>query len=189
MNVRITMLKEKLTEYVKYSDTNFEPLSNEDDKLFIENLINIQTYVIIPNYDNNKNKITHFYTVGLWYFHDIPEIVLNIDDFEDTSENMEIINMIFNILHKNNAQTKDDKLFIEKYKLTFNFTKIEVDDYLSIKCHFMMWFYMYYNYTNKINDILKINMTMNEFNNIKKNLLIFINDDNYSSDSSIDNDV
>uniref|UniRef100_A0A6C0DZV3 Uncharacterized protein n=1 Tax=viral metagenome TaxID=1070528 RepID=A0A6C0DZV3_9ZZZZ len=182
MTDKISMLKEKLTEYSKYIDKDFEPLSNADEKLFIEKMIDTKTYNIVPHY-NTEKQITHFYTVGLWYFYDIPEINLIIENFKETEENIEIVNMIFDIIYKNNNKKQDNKLFLEKYNVSFDFTKIDVNDYLSINCHFMFWFYMFYNYTNKTNDIMSINISENNFNDIKQKILSYIYD---SQDTSQD---
>lgn len=183
MTDKISMLKEKLTEYSKYFDNDFEPLSNDDEKLFIEKMIETKTYNIVPRY-NKERQITHFYTVGLWYFYDIPEINMNVENFKETDENLDIVNIIFNIIHKNNDKKQDNKLLLEKYNVSFDFTKIDVDDYLSINCHFMFWFYMFYNYTNKTNDIMSINISENNFNDIKQKIMSYIYD--ISQDASQD---
>ena len=47
----------------------------------------------------------------------------------------------------------------------------------------MFWFYMFYNYTHKTNDIISINISENNFNDIKQKLLSYIYD---SQDASQD---
>ena len=93
------LLIEKFEAYKKLyneSKDDFEPLRNNDDITFIENLIKTNNFAVVPVY--KENKITKFYTVGLWYFFNVPELVINLENIVLDNENDEYINMIFDII-------------------------------------------------------------------------------------------
>jgi len=180
------LLIEKFEAYKKLyneSKDDFEPLRNNDDITFIENLIKTNNFAVVPVY--KENKITKFYTVGLWYFFNVPELVINLENIVLDNENDEYINMIFDIIYRNIIKLTDfstDKINIslEKYNLNYDLINVKPDDYLGLDSHFMFWFYMYYSssLSDEIYKVLMLDLNENLFNDTKKKLLDFMLQDN-----------
>lgn len=160
-----------------------EPIESKNDVNIIERLINLETFVTIPVFARNShvynkcdnsstNKcdvLTHVYTLGMWYYWGLPEIVIRFDkpviDYHD------VANILINLIHdelffkfKNIIVNESDELIhidyesvsknvdikLDKFDLEFTFKRISGDQYMDVKAGYMMWFYMYY--MDAIND-------------------------------------
>lgn len=146
------------------SDRGF-PIESKYDITLLEELIKLETFVTIPYCENNnKTEISFFYTIGLWYYWGLPEIIILFD--EPISKDMEFINVIINMIHdeiffmyrdrivNNTTNTIDridfDKepnnitLTFDKFDVDFKLKKLQSEKYMKHKTPYMMWFYMYY---------------------------------------------
>jgi len=73
------------------------PIESKNDIDIIDRIVKLQTFIMIPIY-NSANGITHFYTLGMWYYWGLPEILITFD--KPVFENMyESINIFTNIIH------------------------------------------------------------------------------------------
>ena len=139
------------------------PLDSQGDAKFIEKICDIKTFVVLPIFD--EKGITHVYTVGLWYYWGLPELVIQFD--EPLRENPNFINMIVNIIHvtlfdkfsdkilsaekdENGVQMitrndfDDETIQINRHEIEFDFKKVDGNEYMELNAGYMMWFYMYY---------------------------------------------
>lgn len=127
-------LLQKFEEYHKnYGKTkgNNGALDTENDIFIIKKLINSQDYVIIPVYvDDTGETVSHFYTVGRWYYHQKPDIVIRLEN--NTKMIMEIMYYLVKIFDDGEG----NNLITPR--------KIKEDEYMEIKAPYLMWFYMYY---------------------------------------------
>jgi hypothetical protein len=143
-----------------------EAVESQQDINIINKLVELESYVTFPTYSKDNKSITHFYTIGFWYYWGLPEIVLQFD--QPIRENAEFANVIINIIHDELFSMWHDRIIIEnskcisinrmnfeeepnrivlnldKFDLKFILNKIKEDKYMDIKAMYMMWFYMYY---------------------------------------------
>jgi len=139
------------------------PIESKIDIDIIERMINLQTFITIPVYSSTNKNVTHCYTLGLWYYWGLPELVIT---FEKPIHNIEFINVFTNIIHdelffmfKNRIVNKSDKIInridyhsereslnivLDKFDLEFELKRIKQNDYMDIRVSYMMWFHMYY---------------------------------------------
>lgn len=176
----------------KIKDEGGSPIESQVDIDIIENLINLQTFVTIPVYADtiNGKVVTQCYTLGLWYYWGLPELVISFET--PINGNIEFINLITNVIHdelffmfknkiiKANKSTSNDiyridykpdtiNLILSKFDIEFKLKRVHKDDYMSIRAMYMMWFYMYYmdalkNKKNKPKLYPMYKITMNEAN-------------------------
>lgn len=151
------------------SGQGIEPIESKIDIDIIERLINVETFVIIPVFTNSESStdksdvLTHVYTLGMWYYWGLPEIVITFD--KSVSDYHDIINILINLIHdelffkfkdkivnENNEMlcidyetiSKNIKISLDKFDLSFKLKRICDNAYMDIKAGYMMWFYMYY---------------------------------------------
>jgi hypothetical protein len=137
----------------KYSGDSMSPIGSSDDQMLINKLIESKNFVIIPvNLSNDQTMYTHFYTIGLWYFWNIPDIVMK---FENPMKNInpEMINLIYDILvnrmlecEKEIIDQKQERntLGLDKINLQCELTIIREDEYFDIQSILLLWFNMFY---------------------------------------------
>jgi hypothetical protein len=142
------------------------PIESARDIDLINTLIRLKTFATIPVFNTNK-ELTHIYTIGLWYYWGLPEIVLKFDEsIKEKSEyhNM-VLNIVLNIIHdklfamyhdkilglnKNinqinfDSEPSDLNINLDNFDIEFNLKRVESDQYMDIKALYMLWFYTYY---------------------------------------------
>lgn len=138
------------TKYSENSvDKTLSPIGSQDSITLINKLIETKNFVIVPVNLSNESAYTHFYTIGLWYFWNIPEIVIKFDS-PTKNLNPEIINLICDILVNKMLEINDNKyqnsitLNLDKIDLQCSLTLIKDDEYLDIQSVHLLWFYMFY---------------------------------------------
>jgi hypothetical protein len=209
----VSIATEKYSSIDNIPQNKGEPIENKRDIEIIEKLIKVRNYIVIPVY--SKKGITHAYTVGMWYFMGIPDIVINFE--EPLDDNHEFIQMIFSIIHDtlsiklegllvNNKTdniseyidrldyTNDIKLKTPKYKTEFELCKVKEDDYFDINCNYIIWFNSYFmRAATNMNDneimmypIYEINFSKQEYNN--KCALILDSLESYINDLNVVNE-
>lgn len=182
---------------IKSSDGS--PIESKTDIEIIEKLITLKTFITVPIFESNSgnSKCIKVYTVGLWYYWGLPELVI---EFDTPVSDTNFINIIINILH-------DELFFMYKSKLepenadeinridfsfepntielclpNFNFnlsaTKLEDTKYMDVKAGFMMWFYMYYmdamfheNDEPKLHPVYEIRLSEDYYKTVNKNVI------------------
>lgn len=168
LNIRLNVFKQavisKYGSIDKMQNENGSPIESQLDIDIIERLIELRTFTTLPVYaTTNPNTVTHCYTLGLWYYWGLPELVITFET--PISDNIEFVNIITNIIHdelffmfKNKIVKRDitDKInrndykqdtiniVLDKFDLEFKLKKIHQENYLDAKVPYMMWFYMYY---------------------------------------------
>jgi len=178
-----------------------EAIESQRDIDIINKIIELESFITIPVYTSDAKAITHFYTIGLWYYWGIPEIVLEFN--LPITDNTEFANVILNIIHDklfsmhrekiiiNNTgryvdinridfseEPKKIKLMLDKFDVNFKMIRIDGNQYMDIRAYFMMWFYMYYmNATKNEKDepqlypVYKINIDRNEYTQVSKKIM------------------
>lgn len=166
LNIFIKTAIEKYKSLDNIVEGNCAPVNSNSDVNIINKLIEMKSFITIPIF-NRSNSITHFYTIGLWYFWGLPELVIKFT--EPIKQNADFINIITNIIYdkffemyKNKITMESNqnnkiinrldfelepnqiKLEIDKFNICFNMKKVEHDKYMELNAIFMMWFYMYY---------------------------------------------
>ncbi len=148
----------------KIKQDHSAPIESQRDIDVINKLIGLETFATIPVFTDDGTAITHFYTIGLWYYWGIPEIVFRFDT--PLKENTEFISVIVNIIHDRlfamysnrivtqkpadinriNFETEPEKIVLEleNFGVDFKMTRVDNNQYMDIKAMFMLWFYMYY---------------------------------------------
>ena len=139
-------------------------IESQKDIDTINKLIELETFVIVPNYTDDNEYITHFYTIGMWYYWGIPEMVFKFDS--PIKENAEFISLIVNLIHDKvfamyrsklitsditninriNYDLEPENIIIEldKFGIDFLMKRVVNNEYMDIKALYMLWFYMYY---------------------------------------------
>lgn len=136
-------------------------VESQQDIDIINRIIELESFVTFPTYAKDCKSITHFYTVGMWYYWGIPEIILQFN--LPITENTDFANVILNIIHdklftmyRDKIMTQDInrvdffsepkgiKLKLDKFDITFKMHRVSTDQYMEMKAMYMMWFYMYY---------------------------------------------
>jgi hypothetical protein len=159
----------------KIKNIESAPIDSQRDIDIINKMIELKIFITIPVLQEDKNKtegISHFYTLGLWYYWGLPEIVIKFD--KPIQQNAEFINIIVNIIHDKLYYMYKDKILInsqhsngidfiqdinridfnegpkeitielEEFDVYFRMRRIEENQYMDIKTYYMLWFYMYY---------------------------------------------
>lgn len=186
------------------------PIQSKDDIELLDKLINTQNFIIIPIIDNDV--ITGAYTVGLWYYWGLPEIIISCDG---TNSHCQYFNILIEMIRRELFNTNENIirrdvfnysnspsnlcLSINKYDIVLELKKLDETDYLSKKTLHMFWFYMFYMeaelddlnepilfpvYCVDLNDKQCNQIIDKIFDNIVDNI---IENENYSSDiNSVD---
>ena len=174
-NNQSNRLKKILNIFIESTTNKFGSIDNikEDRCLAIESqrdidminkLVDLKTFAIIPVFIKDDDSISHFYTMGMWYYWGLPEIVFTFDT--PIKENAEFINVVTNILHDKifamyrnriissdintinrinfEAEPEILNIELENFDIDFKMTRIDSNRYMDIQAVFMMWFYMYY---------------------------------------------
>ena len=151
-------------------EASFLPINSEKDVMIINKLIELKTFITIPVYVTNKcDTITHFYTIGLWYYWGLPELIIKFN--EPVNQNVEIVNIIINIIHDKlftlykdrllsqgpgtipgkkinlidfNLEPAEYLLDLEKFDVKIKLNKMDDTDIMDFNTLIMLWFYTYY---------------------------------------------
>ncbi|VBB17696.1 hypothetical protein YASMINEVIRUS_159 [Yasminevirus sp. GU-2018] len=157
----------------KIEKTAGAPIESKTDIDIIERLCQLQTFVTLPVHDKTGTSITHFYTIGLWYYWGLPELIISFKN--PIRENVDFINTITNIIHDElfhmykdrvvstqpsdpkitpappsiarldfEAEPETLKVVLDKFDLEFDLKRVPLDNYMGTKTVYMMWFYMFY---------------------------------------------
>lgn len=187
----------KYGSYDKIKSDDCIPIQSENDVNLIKKLIELKNFVMIPI--STEKGMTHAYTIGLWYYWGLPEIVLTFD--EPVDSNPEFIHIIVNLIHDYLFSKYSDKLTsqspdidretfsqsnspknlvidLEDYNIQFKLSKVDETDYMSNGTSFMFWFYMYYMEAEhddknepKLYPVYQINMGQAEYTQVTQKLI------------------
>jgi hypothetical protein len=100
LNIFAKAAKDKFGSLDNIKEKLSGPVESQKDIDMINTIINLKTFAVIPVFVDDT-QISHFYTIGMWYYWGLPEIVINFD--KPISKNIEFVNILINIIH--------DKLF------------------------------------------------------------------------------
>ena len=169
------------------------PLQSINDIGLLNKIIDTKDFVIIPVFDDNSD-IIKVYTIGLWYYWGLPEILF--DFTEPVKQNQDFVHIFVNIIkqqlykkYHNHIVIDNKTINREVFKYDTLPTEIELDlklynveyvmekmidmDYLNKNITYMFWFYMYY-MDNKENDVLyplyKIEVEKANYTQIEKHV-------------------
>ena len=178
-----------------------EPFETDNDHHVIQKIIELKTFVVIPNIENNK--IVSLYTVGCWYYWNIPELYLYFD--EPLQVNIHIVNTIVGTIHNalvnfiNNSIDKTvEKTFdleLPEYQLSLTLEYVPIDNVLEINAPYTLWFNTYWgcvDLENKVDDpqypTYKIKMNEQQITNVIDYVAdsILENETEYDSDDSLE---
>jgi len=143
---------------------DFKPLESINDINIIGQLIQSKTFCIVPAYDKTEpTKITHYYTLGMWYYWGLPEIIILLDNpIEISKINGSYINILFNIIQDKLFKQLSDKIEnnnksinriehkenyvidIKEFNYKLNLKKLADDKYLEHNISYLFWFHMFY---------------------------------------------
>jgi hypothetical protein len=169
LNLFVKSAVDKYGSIDKIKNDGCSPIDSQRDIMIIEKLIELKTFVTIPVFvqaNENTKTISHFYTIGLWYFWGLPEIVITFE--QPITQNAEFINIVINVIHDKlyaiyrdkltphdndlNSITRLDflkepgriKLRLNNFNIHFIMKRLEPIHYMENNTPFMLWFYMYY---------------------------------------------
>lgn len=164
LSVFTKVVMDKFGSINKIKQDGCAPIESQRDIDMINKLISLETFATIPVFTSDGTAITHFYTIGLWYYWGIPEIVFKFDT--PIRENAEFINVVINIIHDKlfavyrdrivsnkrsdinriNFESEPETLVLnlENFGIDFKMNRVDNNQYMDIKAMFMLWFYMYY---------------------------------------------
>lgn len=170
-------LWEILNQYIKNTIIKFGSIANvqHDDVLPIDaqedidvvnRLVQLKTFCIIPNINPDTQRVTHIYTLGMWYYWGIPEILINFDvpviENEITFCKQLFLDVIHNYLYKKymDKLVCDDNTKIrsinfwnepstisivnETYSINLDINRVAETEYIKLGLTRLLWFYMYY---------------------------------------------
>lgn len=141
------------------------PLESPSDIVKIQRLIDHKSFIIVPAQDEKTQQITHVFTVGMWYYWGIPDVIIRFNPYIDND--FGFIQILLNIVHDQIFDKFKEKIIDQKTDLKINrldfkndYSKFSIEDdsldiklnlnivdeseYLSLKAMPMMWFYMYF---------------------------------------------
>lgn len=204
-SIQSKLLKDKLDAYTKLSfnkhkdfddipKNSFYVIECKKDIEIINKLIDLQSFILLPV--SNDKGITHVYSIGLWYYYGIPDIVINFEN--EITENQEFIQTIYSSLHEKLFELfesviideysentndiilrhkfeKDININIKEFQFKFNMKRINEKHYMNMDCSYMVWFDTYFMKSNNNENIeypiYQIRLTKNEYNQICNSVL------------------
>lgn len=202
-------LSDKLKTYYEFSikqfgsldkipKDKFNVIDSDRDVEIVQRLIDLKSFIMLPV--SNSKGITHAYTIGLWYYYGLPDLVIQFED--EIEENSEFIQTIVSIIHDflfdkfekviineypdndddiiiRHDFTKDINLDLKKFDINLNLTRIDEKHYMNMKCNYAVWFDTFFSKTNEaINDdypIYLVKFTKDEYNNFCMKILDSLN--------------
>jgi hypothetical protein len=135
---------EELKCFYNNNKNNTTIFENDIDHDIIKRLIELNTFCIVP-----ADKC--FYTIGLWYYYGLPEIVVELsNDFDEKDLNVHlVVQTLINIIHNKLTKLYGTNLtkeytanIIDIEHITL--TKVKEEHYLQNNIAYMLWFYMYF---------------------------------------------
>lgn len=218
LGARLQIFKENiLAKYGTYDDIKTDemiPLQSRSDVDLINKLVDTKDFVIIPVY--NGNSIIQVYTIGLWYYWGLPELVFNFTT--PIKKNQDFVHIFINIIKSQldsnyhnkiviDSKTIDRSIFnydnlqeeillnIDKYDVDFIMKKMDDMDYLDKNTSYLLWFYMYYMdiKTNTNNEpilypLYKIDVNYVNYSHIEKKVNSLIAESTNNLHKTQDND-
>lgn len=192
-------LKERLDVFIKkaidlygsvenINHTDTFPISNNKDVELINKMIDSNTFILLPYYDEN-NVMKGVYTLGLWYYWQLPELIIN---FEKDIEFNLFVNLVVSAIKNKLAEcfNIDDKTNDIIELEDFVLEKITDEKYMKMTT--LMWFYMYFSDTNVLYPIYQIDISNYDylenklFDNVLDKLFDNVGDISDTSDSDSD---
>lgn len=203
-NAQALKLKNLLKTYIENPDNlssdSISPIGSSESIKLINGLIESQNFVIVPVNSSDDQTYTHFYTIGLWYFWNIPEIVIK---FEKPIQiiNTQIVNLIYDIIVNkmleidyNHKTVTHESILIDLDIINSHceMTLIKEDEYLDIQAIHMMWFYMFYAKAEKNADnqpllypVYLINLDQDKYTHLEFNIKKLIDQSYFDNEESI----
>jgi len=133
-----------LKYFYSNNKNNTKIFENEIDHDIINRLIELNTYCIVP-----ADKC--YYTIGLWYYYGLPEIVIELtDEYNELDLNVNlVVQSLIKIVYRNlidlygyNSKNEFNADVIDTGYITM--TKVREEHYLQNNIAYMLWFYMYF---------------------------------------------
>jgi hypothetical protein len=171
-------LWETLNEHIKRTITKYgsvtniksdevAPIDSQEDIDVINRLVQLKTFCIIPNINPATQRVTHIYTMGMWYYWGIPEILIKFEvpvlENEITFCKQIFLDIIHNYLYnkylktlslcENNTKIKTinfwnepSRISIEnvEYSINLEIERVAETEYINSGLTTLLWFYMYY---------------------------------------------
>jgi hypothetical protein len=212
--IQATKLSEKLKIYhnlslKKYGSIdnvpkgNFYVIDNQNDIDIVQKLIDSKSYIL--EYKSNNKGITHVYSIGMWYYYGLPDIMISFEN--EINENSEFIDILFSIIHESlfdkfenvllndypendddilikHDYCKDINLNINKFDTNLILKRIDEDNYFRIDCEYAIWFDIYFSKTNKVSidddvvdnyPIYRLDITTEEYDSFCMKILNSLN--------------
>lgn len=216
---RFDIFSKKMENKIVYDvdSIKFVPISSKSDIDIINKLVELKDHITIPVF--NDNMITHIYTLGLWYYWGLPEIVIKLEKYPNI-KSLRYMNIIIDIVRNELYDKYIDKIVNEKNRnsikvidyekepdeLAFHINEYDVDlkikkmkdnEYIEMKTDFMLWFYSFYanvdydkNGEIKMYPVYMLNLTETELDDILYKIIIKLsNKSKTDTDSSSDSDA
>jgi hypothetical protein len=171
--VQLKEIREKSSNKINVDDDHGTPIKSTSDIAVIQRISNLKTFAVIPVFDQTSKHVTHAFTVGLWYYWGIPEIMITFDPY--INKDIGFMQILYNIMHdaifshlKSNILLNESVQWVDfknnKYrnmqvKLT-NFNShetlelnlVDETEYMGLNIMLLMWFYMYFVDAHKDSD-------------------------------------
>lgn len=202
-------MNEKYGTYDNIKSDEILPLQSKDDVNIINRLIDTKDFVIIPIYNNGN--IYKAYTVGMWYYWGLPELVCNFTT--PIIQKQEFLHVFINILKlklykilcaniivdkkiDRNIFNYDNmppelKLKIDVCDECYTVNKLDDGEYLDKTISHMLWFHMYYidHKCDENNDpllypVYKLDITETEYLQLENKLTILMNENSPDKNES-----
>jgi hypothetical protein len=155
----------QLSESKTNNDTVTEsPITSDTNTQIIQRIINLKTFSIVPIFDKTNQCITHIYTVGMWYYWGMPDILIKFDSH--LYKNIGFVQTLINIIHdlifsqlKSEIVLNDSINLIDfknkhrKININLNnfnsseiltFNLVNESEYMDVNIAVLMWFNMYF---------------------------------------------
>jgi len=147
-----------------------QPLENKTDQMILEKMIFNKTFAILP-YMCDDQYMRSVYTIGCWYYWQIPEIVLHFK--ENVEFDSQLVHMIISRIHARlydrYKETIDQKInhtidqkinhTIEQtidltidHNVRLSLTLVDPDNLIDINTPYMLWFYTFWNHIDPQDD-------------------------------------
>lgn len=147
---KINQVNALFTAYLKTipnDGTNFiypedGPITSISQKQIIESLINTKDYLVIRSGDT-------VHTLGLWFLHRIPELIIHKDIMVPN-----IINEYLDRVDKTDKTDKYGELNLKIYNTNIKLELVQEDEYFCSKMNNLLWFYTYYVEAEKIENLV-----------------------------------